>query len=45
MTPEEIEEIIDHILNEVPLFSVVIMDFSPTSPIEHSMRKILLVAT
>jgi len=45
MTPEEIEEMIDYILNEVLLFSVVIVNYSPTSRIEHSMGKILLVAT
>ena len=45
MTPEDIEEIIDYILNEVLLSSVVIVDFLPMSGIDRSTWKILLVAT
>ena len=44
MTPEEIEETIDYLLNEVLSSSAVTADFSLTSRIEFSMGKILLVA-
>jgi len=40
MSPEEIEEMIDHILNEVLPPSVEIADFSLTLWIERSMREI-----
>jgi len=43
MSPEEIEEMIDHILNEVLSPSVAIADFLLTLWIERSMRKIPFV--
>ena len=43
MTPEEIEETIDYLLNEVPLPPVVIVDFSHIFWVERSMKKTLLV--
>ena len=45
MTPEEIEETIDHILNEVLPSSVFTADFLLTPRNEYSMGKIQLVTT
>lgn len=45
MTPEEIEETIDHLLNEVLSSSVATAYFSLTPRIECSMGKILCVVT
>jgi len=42
MTPEEIEEMIDYLLDEVFSSSVVIAHFLLTFWIKHSMEKILL---
>jgi len=45
MSPEEIEETIDYILNEVFSFAVVIADFPLMFLIERSMGRILSVIT
>jgi len=42
MTPEEIEEMIDYLLDEVTPSTVVITGFLLTFWIKHSMEKILL---
>ena len=43
MTPDEVEEGIDHIRNEVTPLSIAIVDFSFTFWIEHSIGMILFV--
>ena len=43
MTPDEVEEGIDHIRNEVISLSIAIADFSFTFWIEHSIGMILFV--
>ena len=45
MSPEETEETIDHLLNEVLSSSVVIADFSLKFGTEHSTGMTLLVIT
>ena len=45
MTPDEVEETVDHILNEVISLSITIADFSFTFGIEHSTGETLSVVT
>jgi len=45
MTPEEIEETIDYLLDEVLPPSVITVDLWLMSRIEYSMGRILLVTT
>lgn len=45
MSPEEVEEIIDYILNEVFSFSLVTVDLLPISRFGYSMGKTLSAAT